>query len=138
MLIMKTKLIFPLKFYVDLNKTFILSQLKTFRLLEKNIYCLCVYMPEIFYRFSLSFNRRNYLLEGLFEKNKNQEVVYKQMWGFFLIFSYYFGTVFIASSWYNEATLRGDGFYEAENHHKTDCSCGFDGGADHCWFLLPH
>ena len=48
---MKTKLIFPLKFYVDLNKTFILSQLKTFRLLEKNIYCLCVYMPEIFYRF---------------------------------------------------------------------------------------
>ena len=90
MLIMKTKLIFPLKFYVDLNKTFILSQLKTFRLLEKNIYCLCVYMPEIFYRFSLSFNRRNYLLEGLFEKNKNQEVVYKQMWFFFLIFSYYF------------------------------------------------
>ena len=101
MLIMKTKLIFPLKFYVDLNKTFILSQLKTFRLLEKNIYCLCVYMPEIFYRFSLSFNRRNYLLEGLFEKNKNQEVVYKQMWGFFLIFYYYFFLSFFFFLLYN-------------------------------------
>ena len=64
MLIMSTKLIFPLKFYVDLNKTFILSQLKTFRLLEKNIYCLCVCIPEISDRFSLSVIQQKKLFIG--------------------------------------------------------------------------
>ena len=79
---MSTKLIFPLKFYVDLNKTFILSQLKTFRLLEKNIYCLCVCIPEISYRFSLSVIQQKELFIGgvVWKKHKNQEVIYKQMW----------------------------------------------------------
>ena len=83
MLIMSTKLI-SLKFYVDLNKTFILSLLKTFRLLEKNIYCLCVCKPEISYRFSLSVIQQKELFIGgiVWEKHKNQEFIYKQMWYF--------------------------------------------------------
>ena len=84
MLIMSTKLISPLKFSVDLNKTFILSLLKTFRLLEKNIYCLCVCKPDISYRFSLSVIQQKELFIGgiVWEKHKNQEIIYKQMWYF--------------------------------------------------------